>query len=58
MLTVAITMELVARTARRAVDSGIALDVFASPMADGGTGNEPVFAAYAKRRHRLEDVDN
>jgi uncharacterized phosphosugar-binding protein len=58
VLAVAITMELVARTARRAVDTGSALDVFASPMADGGTGNESVFAAYAKSRHRLEDADN
>lgn len=53
VLSVAITMELVARAATIATEKGLKLDVFASPASGDSNGNDWVFASYGEFKHRL-----
>ena len=57
VLTVAVTMELVARAAAGVVHRGGRLDVFASPVAAAdGRGNDFVFESYRTLQRRLQAV--
>jgi uncharacterized phosphosugar-binding protein len=53
VLSVAITMELIARTATIAAQKGLKLDVFASPASGDTDGNDQIFASYGEFKHRL-----
>ncbi len=53
VLSVAITMELIARAATIASRKGVQLDVFASPAGGDKDGNDFVFGSYGEFKHRL-----